>query len=544
MTIGRFSPIMTVRRFSRGHASVRRAIRIVCLLLGLGIPAAAPAMGTGSAWTSNRVALIQGTASAPDQAERNFARSTARRVSRWLAESGVSHSLLTDEDVAAGALHGASVAILCDNPMPPAREIRRLGEFMQSGGKLIVFYSADEHLADLMGVRLGDYAASAVAGHWSAFRFTSQAPPHVPVKIVQESHNIRPVYPAAGSVVIAWWEDSRGQTLQDPAWVQSPAGLWMSHVLLDDDADNKKQMLVALIGRYEPSVWRSAAGRCRAASGAGGSFPSFDEAVEAIRAQARTTGRQTQVRGPAFRGRSSLPGSGGELRPAAVSRGRPGGPRREEPADRGVRPGAAAAARRDARRVGTHRTGPVSRGLGSDSADAGAPRETAVFVSAGRGGAANYASRILPPSEACRVYGDQLAQSVAAAHKNGLALHAWHTCWNLDGTPPERIEQLKREKRLQVSNTGETLNWLCPSHPANLALELDIIREMAASYAVDGIHLDYIRYPGTNACFCAGCRSRFESATGQAVRKWPRDVQSGKPPRRTASGEPSRSANS
>jgi hypothetical protein len=57
--------------------------------------------------------------------------------------------------------------------------------------------------------------------------------------------------------------------------------------------------------------------------------------------------------------------------------------------------------------------------------------------------------------------------------------------------------------------------WLCPSHPANQALELNALVEIARNYDVAGLHLDYIRYPGKDYCFCAGCRQRFEASLGK-----------------------------
>jgi uncharacterized lipoprotein YddW (UPF0748 family) len=49
--------------------------------------------------------------------------------------------------------------------------------------------------------------------------------------------------------------------------------------------------------------------------------------------------------------------------------------------------------------------------------------------------------------------------------------------------------------------------------------------EVARQYAVDGLHFDYIRYPGREHCFCAGCRERFEKASAVRVPRWPQDVQ-------------------
>src|SRR5512133_2621027 len=51
--------------------------------------------------------------------------------------------------------------------------------------------------------------------------------------------------------------------------------------------------------------------------------------------------------------------------------------------------------------------------------------------------------------------------------------------------------------------------------------------EVARNYDVDGLHFDYIRYPDSDHCFCAGCRTRFEASAGSTVKSWPKDVLDG-----------------
>jgi len=92
---------------------------------------------------------------------------------------------------------------------------------------------------------------------------------------------------------------------------------------------------------------------------------------------------------------------------------------------------------------------------------------------------------------------------------------------------PARKAALHREGRMQVSADGATLDWLCPSDPRNLQMEKDTLREALRAYALDGIHLDYIRYPDARACYCAGCRRRFGEDTGRRVDPWPAAVLSG-----------------
>jgi uncharacterized lipoprotein YddW (UPF0748 family) len=143
------------------------------------------------------------------------------------------------------------------------------------------------------------------------------------------------------------------------------------------------------------------------------------------------------------------------------------------------------------------------------------------------GGSAHYASDILPRSETFKKNGDQIEQCCAAAKRHGLEVHVWKVNFNLSTAPKAFVEQLRREGRTQVSYKGEPVDWLCPSHPANRKLELDSMLEVARKYPVAGLHFDYIRYPNSASCYCAGCRERFEKESGKKVENWPQDCHSG-----------------
>ena len=147
-----------------------------------------------------------------------------------------------------------------------------------------------------------------------------------------------------------------------------------------------------------------------------------------------------------------------------------------------------------------------------------------IFPNVAWAGVAHYPSKILPQSKTFSQYGDQLAQCVTAAYKHGLEVHAWKITWNLEGAPKEFITKMREAGRTQVSATGKPLNWLCPSHPENVSLELESMLEIVANYDVDGIHLDYIRYPGSHACYCEECRKRFTLTTRQKIEEWPAAV--------------------
>jgi uncharacterized lipoprotein YddW (UPF0748 family) len=152
---------------------------------------------------------------------------------------------------------------------------------------------------------------------------------------------------------------------------------------------------------------------------------------------------------------------------------------------------------------------------------------SAIFPHVQRPWSAHYASRLLPPSSVVSTLGDQLAACLPAARRHNIEVHAWVICWAMEGAPASLLASYRREGRLQVSSKGEPIDWLCPSDPRNRSFQMACIRDLATRYPVAGIHLDYIRFPTKDSCYCPGCRQRFARASGLTINRWPADVQSG-----------------
>ena len=76
----------------------------------------------------------------------------------------------------------------------------------------------------------------------------------------------------------------------------------------------------------------------------------------------------------------------------------------------------------------------------------------------------------------------------ADGRKAGLKIHAWATCFTLDGVSDEERAKLAQEKRLSASNPL----WLDPTLPKNHDLVVARLAEMAKR-GVDGVHIDYAR---------------------------------------------------
>ncbi len=148
---------------------------------------------------------------------------------------------------------------------------------------------------------------------------------------------------------------------------------------------------------------------------------------------------------------------------------------------------------------------------------------TAILPNMLWGGVAYYRSDVLPVWPELATRGDPLAECLAACKKYGVECHVWKVNWYMSGGSPRSfIDRMKREGRTQVQFDGSAKDdWLCPSHPANQRLEIDAMLEVATKYAVNGIHFDYIRYPGPESCFCSGCRERFQRHLGHPIAEWP-----------------------
>lgn len=123
-------------------------------------------------------------------------------------------------------------------------------------------------------------------------------------------------------------------------------------------------------------------------------------------------------------------------------------------------------------------------------------RFTHIFAQIRGRGTVLYASEIEAPSEEMPVPFDALALAVEEAHKAGIQLHAWMNItyvWSRPGNPTSPLHPMNRFPSA-VLRTKEGV-YMDIRHPSVAQHVLSLVEEVAAKYPVDGIHLDYIRYP-------------------------------------------------
>jgi len=128
---------------------------------------------------------------------------------------------------------------------------------------------------------------------------------------------------------------------------------------------------------------------------------------------------------------------------------------------------------------------------------------------------------------------DPLDRMIQRAHAAGLEAHAWinvYLVWSAGALPtspqhvvnahPEWIAQRADGTRLVEMVPAEFQEekiegmYLSPGIPDVKRHLRDIVREIATRYAVDGIHLDYVRYPEPMVGYDRATRTEFERQFG------------------------------
>jgi len=476
---------------------------------------------------SHEIALVvPESAAASRDREVRSALAVAERVAGMLADLGLGADVIEEPALSTGALGRRPVAVLAYNPRLSAEAAAALEGYVDRGGKLFVCYTLPARLAAVLGFGPGRYVQQSESGQFAEIRFDATQVAGLPESVKQASWNITDAAPASPNVhhatVAGRWYDAEGNATGRAALLLSDRGAFFSHIVLPDDREGKRQMLAAVLGQLHPPLWKKLAAAALERVGRVGHCEGLEqvheyvqthggeEAIRLLR-EADTLLNQAQAQSAAARCWESVATArlARERLIEAYCKSQP-------------------SPHIEARAIWNH------SGTGAYPGDW--ERSCKLLAESGLnmvlpnmlwGGVAHYPSDVLPRSSTYEQYGDQIAQCVAAAHKYGIEVHVWKVNWNLGAAPASFKEKLRREGRLQRGYDGDWENWLCPSHPENQKLELESMIEVARKYPVDGLHFDYIRYPGEQECYCDGCRERFEADSGRRVESWPEDCYRG-----------------
>lgn len=456
----------------------------------------------------------------PASGDIQYARTVSKRFNQMLNSIGFTAAVLEEASLSQAQLKPRRLVILPLNTVVTAQTAKLLKSFVAGGGKLFITYSLADAVAPLLGLRQTDWLKEEAPGQFSTVRLNASEIPDMPASIRQASWNITVAVPTTSQTkIIGYWHDATGKPTGLPALFVGKAGVFFSHIFLPDDIQTKTRLLAALLGHLIPEFRDTLAKRAIEAMTTVGHTEDLDalrtfvqqsgvsEAGQALKtgehlmAQARTEYENKAYNAAITTARASREAFSKAYFLSHVS------------------------VETEGRAVWNH------SGLGAYPGDwnrsakeLAAAGVNMILPNMAWAGVAHYRSKILPQSKIFTQYGDQLAQCVAAARKHNLEVHVWKITWNLEGAPEEFVKKMRDAGRTQVSATGKPINWLCPSHPKNVLLELEGMLEIVANYDVDGIHLDYIRYPGSHACYCQECRKRFVLATRLRIDEWPAAV--------------------
>lgn len=157
----------------------------------------------------------------------------------------------------------------------------------------------------------------------------------------------------------------------------------------------------------------------------------------------------------------------------------------------------------------------------------------AIFVQVRKTADAYYNSSIEPRGE--NIAGpadyDPLGYFIDKAKEQGLEVHAWAVIfriWKGDSLPESACHIYYQQREwLSRSQSGVMQAsdgvWLDPGLPEVQDYTVKVLMDLVSKYNIDGLHLDYIRYPGSEWGYNAQAVERFNKATGRSGNPAPGD---------------------
>ncbi|MBD3181331.1 family 10 glycosylhydrolase [Candidatus Poribacteria bacterium] len=479
--------------------------------------------------SADEITVVMGDLAARNgQSEWVSVQSFCNHTVKVLKDLNLDFSVVNDTDVEGGALKGSRLAILPYNPGMSAKEISEIKKFVKSGGKIILYYSLPEDLAEILGIQRHRWIQQEYPGQLAFIKFNHKLK-GLPEYISQGSWNTQiPKIVSPEARVLGNWFDLENKDTGISAVTINSNGMFMGHVMTPNDILNKKQMFLAVFGELVPGLQDYL----------------MDSAINSV---VKTAGFETMKEFWDFVTSNLYHASEKRFQKTtghlskAVNLAQKGKDDNETVYDQ----------RLALWRESIHEVQgaffncftPAEdeyRGLWCHSAFGipGWDWDKAIKVIKDNGfnaivpnmlwaGVTYYPSEVLPVAEEVEEKGDQIALCLEACKKYDVAIHIWKVNWNLSRAPKNFIDKLRSQDRLQKNKDGQEVLWLCPSDFRNYELEVDSMLEIVRNYHVDGIHFDYIRYPNYDSCFCPNCRKRFEESANIRVKNWPGDVIKG-----------------
>ena len=411
--------------------------------------------------TDSQVLVISGEPYGDDSV-----RQCAATFSCTMDAAGIIHSTVTAGELVADDFKNKKVAVLPYNGSMPEDKRALIKQFVANGGRLIACYTAQPDILSAIGVKRIGWFSNKSSGEppFTGFLRQNKGLKNQPEFVGQISPYAAIAVPEGEGEVVANWALAGKVDSGKPAIVRTGKGIFISHVLSKGASQEKVALMQSLFSALMPEMERK---------------------IDSYRAELASRRVAAEA----------------ELEKLG-----------------GLRPGERFAAWCHTA-YGPAATWDETLGVLSQAGC------TDLIANLCWGGHAFYKSSLLPIHPSVAKRGDAFELLREACRKNGVKLHVWRVCGNLEGSSQEYRRRLDKENRLCVNFDGKKMeSWVCLSHPANIELEIASIEELAVKGA-PGVHMDYIRYRDADTCFCGGCKERFERFAGVKVSDWPKSVK-------------------
>ena len=376
-----------------------------------------------------RIAIVRATKrTAPEDTD--LAEQLATRCASLLEKAGLPYDFVPDDfgallkNDASKANRSYDLALLPFSPHLSAGDVGRLKAFVRERGKLIVFFNANADLGALLGVEPGPWRSTGTRAYMAIDASPLFGSTRRIPHFTEGVIAPRPLQ-GSGARKVATWVAAFNRPLSSPAVTLSPAGAWFAHIP-PRAYPAAADMLYTITTNLVPSLADAQSASAR----------------EVLSSKFKVQSSTNQLSTLNFQLSTCLKG---KTCAAWVNTA-------ELPVDSFER----------------------LRDLGLDT----------LFM---HWQTANEHKRPFPESTAGAKRYD-IEDLAASGRKAGLKIHAWATCFTLDGVSDDERAKLAREKRLSPNNPA----WLDPSLPKNHDLVIAQLAEMAKR-GVDGIHIDYAR---------------------------------------------------
>ena len=143
---------------------------------------------------------------------------------------------------------------------------------------------------------------------------------------------------------------------------------------------------------------------------------------------------------------------------------------------------------------------------------------TDLFIQVRRMNDAYYKSNIVPKATNLKENFDMLQYTINQCKKNNIRVHAWFVICRIGREDYKKTLNTAQISWLDKDNKGNLINeknvFIDPSNEVARKYIVSVISEVINKYPVDGVHLDYIRYPNANFGYCNHSTKQFMLETG------------------------------